>query len=361
MDIGWAPRALLGLLVPVALVAAAGGPPTADASLFAAAGEQLLSPRGAQVLADPALQVGPLYLLVVGLGSRLAGLAGAPVETGAALLAAWTVAAVLLMLERGTEPAAARWGLHVHVLLGGPLAVALVAGHVEDLLAVLLVALAGVALHRNAPVLAGLSVGAAACTKLWALLALAALLCAPSAGRWRALTVACGAVVVVHLPFLPAARTHALRWSVEEPSLLASLVPAGTPVTSLGRLLQLAVGLLLVAGLLRRSQWDARLRWTVPAAVVLARLVTDPHVLPYYWGVTSVPLALLVWSGGHPLARAAAAGAASVPLLLVLTSVGGRAGTVLLGLVAVLTGPALHRAARRPTPQWLGDPRPVVV
>lgn len=353
---------LLGLLAPVALLAAASAPPTADASLFAAAGERLLSADASRVLDDPSLQVGPLFLLITGAGSRLARLVGAPAEWGAGVLAAWCVAAVLLVLERscGRWPAAARWGLHVQVTLGGALGVALLAGHVEELLAVLLVAGAGTCLHRDRPVLAGLLVGAAACTKLWALIAVAALVCAPSVrARCRSVLAAGAVVTLCHLPFLAAARTHELTWHVAEPSLVALVAPVGTPVTSFVRLVQLAAALLLVVVLLRGSQWDARALWTVPAAVVLARLATDPHVLPYYWTAAAVPVALLLWSARRPLAEAAAWAAACTPALLVLTSVGGRTGTLLLGLTAAVGGAALHRAARCASQQERLVPRPV--
>lgn len=261
---------------------AGGGPRTADAGLVAAAGERLLSADGFQVLADPALQVGPLWLLVVGTGSRLARLVGLAPETGAGLLGAWTVLAALALLDRcsARRSTAARCGLLVQVALGGALAVGLGAGHLEDLMAVLLVAGAAAALHRDAPVPAGLLVGAAVCTKLWALIALAALLCAPGASaRARSTAAACGVVAALHLPQLSAARTHELTWQVAEPSLVALVVPAGTAVGAPGRLL-LLVAALLVALLLRGSAWDARVVWSVPAAVVLARPVTDPTSCP---------------------------------------------------------------------------------
>ena len=341
---------LLALLVPVVLLVSA-GPPTADASLFAAAGERLLSTDGARVLADPSLQAGPLHLLVAGVGARVARLVGARPETGASLLGAWVVLGVLLLVERwsAARPPAARCGLLLQVGLGGALAVAVVAGQVEELLAVLLVAAAGTAVHRDRPGLAGLLVGAAACTKLWALIALAALVCLPGArDRARSALVACAVVASLHLPFLPAARTHELTWEVGGPSLVALVVPVGTPVTSWARVLQLAVAMLLVVVLLRGAQRDARLVWAVPAAVVLARLVTDPHVLPYYWAAAAVPVALAVWSARRAPAHAALAGLACTPFLLVLSSAAGPAGTVLVLLTTVGGAAVLHRAVRRP-------------
>jgi hypothetical protein len=350
-----ASRLLFCLVSTALLLGALGSGGTADAGLFFAAGRRLLSSDGSSVFDDPSLQVGPVYLVVLGAGSVLGRLVGLSSDGGASLLAVWSVVVALHVLERGggPRPLAARWGLAAHVLFGGAVSVALIAGHLEELLAVLAVAASAAVLQQGRPVLAGVIAATAVCTKLWTLLVLAALLCEPDPrARRRAVGTAVLVSAAVYLPFLPAARTQELTWRVADPSVVSLLVPVGAPVTAVGRLVQLTLAALVVVLLLRGSCWDGRVVWTLPAAVVCARLGTDPHLLPYYWCAAAVPAALLVWGTRRPLLQAAAAAAACALGLLALTGAAGRAGSVLVALVVVLLGVGLHRAARGAWDPW---------
>lgn len=343
-----------GALAVGVLLAVVGGSPTADAQLFSIAGTQLLSSDARHVFADPDLQVGPLYLLLTGVGARAAALVGLDPVTGSLLLPAWALVAGLVAVAAAALPTATalgRRGLLVHVLLGGPLTLALMAGHLEDLLAVLAVAAAGWAVSQRRPLAAGVLVGAAACLKLWALLALAALLCQPEVRTaLRSTLTAVGCIAVAYAPFLGSARTGARTWLAEAPSVLALVVPAGTTVTWVGRAVQLAAGMAVVALLLRGSHWDARAVWTVPAAVVCARLGTEPHVLLYYWCPAALAAALFLWSSPRPPVAALAGASVCTLVLLALVGATGAAASVLTTLLVGAGTWQVWRRARAAEP-----------
>jgi hypothetical protein len=154
-------------------------------------------------------------------------------------------------------------------------------GHLDDALALLLLAAAINALSRANPTVAALCIGAAAASKPWAIATIPLALAATDGRRLRHLVEAAVVAVLPWLPFvLGDSRTiHAagsFKIRVVPTSALALFnVTGGTP--SWVRPVQFAGGALLVALCVASGRWAA----AVLIAVAL-RLGTDPNVYPYY-------------------------------------------------------------------------------
>lgn len=246
------------------------------------------SPRGGLHLYAnyPSLQIGPVAFLFAWVLGNVGGVLVAQLAMmGAGLL-------VLRLIERSALDVlpGERWrpqALRATTAASGAVFLTVWASlsvhysHLDDVLALLFVALAIRALLADDPALAGLGLGLAVDAKPWAL---AFLPLALAVGRDRRRHVAVYALAVVLLAWLPfviadpgtlsATQYHIVN---EPSSALRALgvSTAGTP--SWDRPAQLAVGCALGAAAVLRRRWAA-----VPLLGVGARILLDPGVYDYY-------------------------------------------------------------------------------
>jgi hypothetical protein len=335
-----------------------------DAGMFAGASDRML--RGhADVFEDPVLQVGPLYLLLVGPGALLADAVGAPQWAGAALLTSAASAALLvaaLGALAGSRPRRDRQVLSgLTVVLGGALVIPATYGHPEEVMTALLLVVATASARDRRTWTPALLLAAAITIKLWAVVGVGLLLVA--AGRrlvvHRGLVLA-GAVGAAYLPFVVLDRvaTFGFAWQVEVPAPLSLLLADGSQFGYRQRLLQ--VGVAAAAGaLLARRAHGPDVVWALPLAVMSARLLLDPLSNPYYWTTLVVVVLLRVLLAERPLLEVLlVAYLGSIAMLLLIVTAQGPVGAVALtalGLGAL--GLALG-AARPPRLVRLSPPAP---
>lgn len=249
---------------------------TGDLPFFVHTAEKLLSADWASVFADPRVQVGPLQLLLFGLG-ELAGVLPLLVQLG-------TAALIWLVIGR--------------VVRGGPqLAVGLAAvalgltygayqdGHPAQIVVPLLWVLAGLDARAGRGRRAGALVGLSAGFELWGVLGAAVFVCSPRVrSALSALVTEVAVVIALFLPFVLAGefRMFDYHWRVNGDTLLGLVVEPGTAFTWQLRALQglaaLGVGVAL-AWALRRSVHAV---WAAPLALVAVRLALDPVRYPWY-------------------------------------------------------------------------------
>lgn len=262
-------------------------------------------PGGLHLYANyPQLQFGPLALLTA--------VAMRPVTTtGGWMIATWSMTftglAVLAMVEHlvrlirprdaSTSRTTSRATVVTMLIGGGSFLwswelLAVHFGHLDDVLALLLLTSALVAVVYRAPILAGVCVGLATDAKPWALACTAVLLALPKPARWPAILTACAVIGVAWLPFV-IADPHTLSAStftipnVPGSALRALGVNSGaTP--SWDRVAQLGVGCVLGVIAVLRGRWQAAL-----ALGIGARIALDPSVYTYY--TAGLALGLLLW------------------------------------------------------------------
>jgi hypothetical protein len=288
---------VLAWLLPLgtaAIVAAFGTRDPADLPYFVHTARTLLSARWADTFADPSVQVGPLFLLFVGLGDRLGGLdfLAYAVEVGVAGLVVFVVGRAL----RGRpHRVAAQTVAGLAAVALGLTADAFGYGHPAQVVVPLLWILAALDAREGRTVRSGALLGLSAGLELWGVLGAPVLLLAR--GRRRALSaLATQAAVVaaVYLPFVIAGnfRMFDYRWKVEGWTLVHFVLDPGSDFPWTLRLLQgaavLAVGSVLALSL-RRSE---RAVWVVPLGIVAVRVLLDPTDYSWYWlGAEAVALA----------------------------------------------------------------------
>jgi hypothetical protein len=281
-----------------ALAAGALAPPLrgdgGDTWLFVAAGKTLLSPHWSHTFADPAIQAGPLQLVVYGTVGRSA----------AALAAVLAVATALLVQAAARAVGIRAW--RILALLGVATLVtslstnAFEAGHPADTLLPLSWIVAAAEARRGRTVRAAVVVALGAGLETWGVLGLAMLALAPALrAAARGVATAVASVALLYVPFVAAGHFEMgrLRWPVSQHALVSFVLAPGTTVGWPLRFVQggaaLLVGLVLACAL-RRS---AQALWLVPAAVVGVRLLLDPLLSDYYFaglvGPALVGLALL--------------------------------------------------------------------
>jgi hypothetical protein len=242
---------LLAWLVPLgaaAVVAALGTRDPADLPYFVDAARTLFSADWADTFFDPALQVGPIFLALVGVADRVGG---------AGLLA---------------------YGVQVGVA-------ALVVFNIGRLLEA----------RANRPFRAGALLGLSAGFELWGVLGAPVLLLAPAWKAWVRGAAAQGAVTAgLYLPFVLAGefRMFDLTWKVENWTLVRFLVPAGDEFPWTLRLVQGAAAIVAGAALALVLKRSPRALWAVPLGIVAVRVLFDPALYSRYWlGLETVALA----------------------------------------------------------------------
>jgi hypothetical protein len=279
---------LLAWLLPLAaaaLAAALGTRDPADLPYFAHAARTLLSADWADAFADPSLQVGPLQLLVVGVGDRLGGMALLDYlfSLGLTALALFTVGR-LLRGRSHRELFQCAAGLALVAL--GITAEAYSYGHPAQVAIPLLWILAAIDAREGKTVRAGALLGLAAGFEVWGVLGAPVLLLAGSSRRVvRGLVAQVALTAALFGPFIAAGnfRMFDYTWRVEGWTLVRILVPAGSEFPWSLRLLQgaCAVGVGVALALtLRRTK---RAVWAVPLGIVAVRVLLDPTLYSWYW------------------------------------------------------------------------------
>ncbi len=236
-------------------------------------------------------------------------------------------------------------------------------GHLDDALALVLVAAAVLAAIRGHPVLTGLAVGLATDAKPWALIFLPVLLLSAGLTRWRApdqaarpigtslragviaAASAAAAVAAAWLPFFVAvpSSVRALRYTIANmpDSALRALGVANPLTPHWDRQAQILIACLLGLAAIARRRW--------PAILLLgagARIALDPGVHGYY--TPSVLVGALLWDllgSRRPLPVWTAISFCALNVVPLLSSSGPVRGDFRLYLVvaftlAVLAGPA---------------------
>jgi hypothetical protein len=288
----------LAVALPWAIVDSGPASFQADLPYFLRAGETLLSHHWRGTFADPALQAGPLQLLLFGLAGRVSSFVGvAPSRLLAPFVELGLTALLCLVVDRVAPPgrAARVVAPTVFVLLAGPSSVYL-AGHPADALIPLLWVLAGREVRRGRLGRAALLVAAGANFEIWSLLGLPLFLLAPQprqALRAGAIAVATSAAPFVPFAALGSFQMFAYRWPVRSGSLVSLVLPAGTAFPWTMRLLQGALALTAGAAVARTAGRRDVVVCLVPIAIVLVRLLLDPMSGEGYYGLALALLALL--------------------------------------------------------------------
>ncbi|HJP77366.1 MAG TPA: hypothetical protein VJ914_24065 [Pseudonocardiaceae bacterium] len=248
----------------------------------------------------PQLQFGPL--------SILSGLLLLPVSDTGWFLVSWLMTlcglAVLYLLERTVHvlrPDLDRdsWPAACTMLVGGTsfliswelLAVHFT--HLDDVIALVLLAIGLFAAVERAPVLTGLCVGLAVDAKPWALACAALLLGFPLRQSWRAIAVAVAVIGAAWLPFVlgdPHTLSAAASFVIPNSpaSALRALGVANATTPSWDRVAQIGIGCVLgVIAIVRRR---------FPAVIALGigtRIALDPSVYTYY--TAGLAFGVLLW------------------------------------------------------------------
>lgn len=304
----------------------------------------------------PQLQIGP-FTFVVAYALRLFGsynglLAAELAMTAMGAVTLYCVEQAVLAIRPRLEhehPGA----LDRTLLIGGAafmvgwedLAVAY--GHLDDALALLLLALATRALLAQLPGVAGICLGLSVDAKPWALIFLPLILAAPARARrytglWAAITV-----LLAWLPFVladPGTLTATQFGIMNVPSSALRALGVGSPTTpDWDRAAQILLGCALGSLAVRRRRW--------PALILLgvgARIALDPGVYGYY--TAGALLGALIWDllGPHrPAPTWTLLCGASLAIAPVLTSDNALLGQLRLWLVLAFTVALLLLPARQ--------------
>jgi branched-subunit amino acid transport protein len=258
-------------------------------------------PGGLHLYANyPVFQFGPLTLLMSE-GMGLFGADGWMIVVGTMTLCGFVVLYLLELLVGILRPdidASPRAKLGT-MLVGGASfltsweLLAVHFGHLDDILALMLLAATALTVTARDATVAGLCAGLAVDAKPWALACVALLLGLPGRAKLRAGLVAAVAIAIAWLPFVLAdPHTLSATASFTIPNVPASALRAlgvnttGTP--SWDRIAQIGLGCVLgVVAIVRRR----------PVAIIAlgigARLVLDPSVYTYY--TAGLAMGLLLW------------------------------------------------------------------
>lgn len=242
------------------------------------------STGGVHVFAShPQLQMGPVALL----GAAVVTLVGGAAATAlAALLMSGLGLVVLFVVFDAGAKLHGRLPHPRSVLLGGLLVVpvwsevAVHYGHLDDVLALTLTALAIRAVVTRRPLAAALLLAAATDAKPWAA-AFVALLLVPRAGRLRRVLAYLGAAAAGWLPFVlldpRTLRLGSFTILNAPDSALRALGVDAAVTPAWDRAAQLGIALLLTLWCVRRGRWFA-----VPLVALATRMLLDPGTYPYY-------------------------------------------------------------------------------
>ncbi|NKY38392.1 glycosyltransferase 87 family protein [Cellulomonas septica] len=356
-------RPVLGVVLLAAVTCGALGAviPDGDAGWFRSAGSTMLGPDVLDVFADGGLQIGPLYLLVLGLATRALDLVGvsplAPLAAVQAAAIAWFAMWTTRRAARltGAPVLPAQWAVGLVLSLGGFLAEGIGNGHPEEILIGLVLANAALSAAAGRHVVAALLVGVATGVKQWGLLGGPVVLLGRRVGGTLlgALTAA-GVTAALYLPFLLGGdvRTFDMSWGFRNGSLLGYVAGWVGESEWAMRVVQGGIAGLLGALVALRRRGSPLL---VVVVVVAARLLLDPMRLTYYAGPLVAVLLVWAWTSDVALVRrwrlvgSLVAPAVVLAPYLLPTTVLWRTGDLLLVAVPVLALVLDRRTAQQPT------------
>ena len=275
--------------------------PDGDAGWFRQAGQSMLGPEPFDVFSSSGLQVGPLYLLFIGLLTTAVEAVGLPMLFTVAALQSLGIAWFALVtvrrwgVELGADVPRAQWGVVAPMVFGGLLAESIGNGHPEEVFLGLLLANAALMAQQGRLARPGALIGLATGIKLWGLLGAPILLIGR---RPRALVVGglsiLAIVVACYVPFflLGEVNTFDFAWSSMGAPLAFLAAIAGLTDWQL-RIVQgavtVAVGALVA---IRRSGSGL----AVVLTIICVRLVLDPLLQTYYSGPFIVVGLMWLWT-----------------------------------------------------------------
>lgn len=273
-------------------------------------------PGGLHLYANyPELQIGPLAFLVA---MPLHLLGGNDGRVAAALLMTLVAPALVLVLERTARlvwPPTDALSDNMTALtafLGGVLLVqawsplAVIYGHLDDVLVLSACSVALWAVARARPALLGTAIGLGMAAKPWGVVALPLVFALSGRARWKALGISAAISAVAWLPFVIAdhATLSAIRPAViTSPASVLHLlgVPLSGGAPAWVRPVQLGAALIAGGFAVRRRRWGA-----VLLVGIATRIALDPQVFLYYsaglvlaalaWDLLRSPKALPVWT-----------------------------------------------------------------
>ena len=275
--------------------------PWGDAGWFREAGLSMLGPGFFDVFSAAGLQIGPVYLLLVGALAAVVDLLSLPaLFTVAAVQSVGLTVYTLFLVRRfarelGAAPLPAQWGVGVPVVFFGVLSESIGNGHPEEFLLALLLAHGVLVSRHGRPAAFGGILGAAVGLKLWAVLGAPVVLLDR---RWRSVLVA-GSIAVAmtlawYLPFHLAGEVNTFDFSWGTGPAPFGLRAVGGALSGWGfRLVQAAV--VIALGALVAWRWPGS-GLGVVLTVVTVRVVLAP-MLQMYYTIPFVVVALLwLWT-----------------------------------------------------------------
>ncbi|WP_421733811.1 hypothetical protein [Cellulomonas sp.] len=283
-----------------------------DQTIFRAAGLSMLGPHFLDVFANSWLQIGPLYLVLLGLGTAVGTVLHLPpaaigicAAAAHGVLAAWLacLAARRAAEATGAWVRLAQWVVGMTVVVGGSLFNAGAADHAEELLLGLVLALAAVSAGRGRLVWAAVLLALATGVKQWAPTAGGILL----AGRRvrasaLAITVFVGGVALLYLPFKlwGDMQTFSLQWPFPEHTWLDRLPGMAGASDWMQRIVQGALA--GIAGVLIAWRRHGSVLVAVMGSIAV-RLLLDPLRIQYYWTALVAVALVWLWSSQAPDVR----------------------------------------------------------
>ncbi|CAL8977540.1 hypothetical protein CELL_02593 [Cellulomonas sp. T2.31MG-18] len=266
----------------------------------------MIGPRLLDVFSAPGLQIGPLYLLLLGLATKALTVLGSPVATRALLggtqaamvvwFAMWTTQRSAHL--RGHEAVAGRWAVGLLLGLGGFAAEGIGNGHPEEILVALLLLNAALSAASDRHGIAGAVLAAAVGLKQWGAFGGGILLLHRGrTGLLRGAGTLAGLTLLLYGPFFlfGTVRTFDFSWGFGATSYLGSLGHAWGATDWQLRFIQ--GGLAGLVGVV--AAWRRPTSPFLPVVCAISvRLLIDPLRLTYYSGALVVVVAVWAWSSG---------------------------------------------------------------
>jgi hypothetical protein len=266
-----------------------------DAGVFLPAGRTLLSAHWSRTFADPAVQAGPIELVLYGGADLLGRASGLPFQVWLGLFVSLAIVPSVVAITGSMfrESSAMRVAQFV-AGMGAALVLVrhtLDSGHPAEVAIPLMWAFGVIAVRRGRFMLAGVLLGLSAGWELWGVLgAPVALLATDKRSSLKVSGVQSATTLASFAPFFLFGSVHTFqnRWFVTVQSPLSLIVPAGTTVTWEYRLVQGIFAVCLGGVVARVARRSSHALWEVPAAVITGRFLLEPVNFRYYW--------LAIWS-----------------------------------------------------------------